>query len=453
MVSTMENRRLLHQIQRRSTQLETSAEVSRIASTILDPSELLPEVVELIKKGFDLYYAGIFLIDESGELTGEPNKWAVLQAGSGQPGRQMLETGHKLEIGGDSMIGSAIANAEALIALNVKKEERFFRNPYLPDTRSEMALPLISRGKVLGALTIQSNVEESFTQEDITSLQTMTDQLANAIENAHLFEQTQARAEELAVLNEMGSAFARAETEEFITENIYKYTSMLMETPLFYVSLYHEEENMLSFPFVMMNGEQVTDYHPESHQWIPRPAGTGLTGYIIENKVPILIDADAENTLKDLGLPFLRFGDQTDSWLGVPMIIGDRILGVISVQSETTPNLYNQHDLDLLTTIASQAAVAINNTRLFNQEQDRAKQERTVRTITDKVRQGTDTQDIMQIALEELSQALNADISVIHLGNKEQLLHAPKENDINQSNKQNGNDSSNQIEREDKDDV
>ena len=121
------------------------------------------------------------------------------------------------------------------------------------------------------------------------------------------------------------------------------------------------------------------------------------------------------------------------------MILGDRILGVISVQSETAPNLYNRHHLDLLTTIASQAAVAINNTRLFNQEQERAKQERTVRMITDKVRRGADTRSIMQIALEELSEVLHADVSVIQLGSQEQLLSEYKETNSQPTLNQNGN--------------
>jgi signal transduction protein with GAF and PtsI domain len=168
----------------------------------------------------------------------------------------------------------------------------------------------------------------------------------------------------------------------------------------------------------MMSGERVTEGHPEYHQWYTRPVGTGLTGYIIENKHPILIDQNAEKTLEKLGLPFMQFGEETHSWLGVPMIIGERVLGVISVQ----------------------AAVAINNTRLFNQEQERAKQERTVRTITDKVRRGENIQNIMQIALEELSQVLNADVSSIQLGNQEQLLAAQQKiKKIAQPIKQNGN--------------
>ena len=299
--------------------------------------------------------------------------------------------------------------------------------------------PLEIRGEVIGALGISTDPDQPLTQEEIRLLESISNEVAEALERARLFETSQRSASELAVLNEMGAAFAQAEDEEFITQNIYQYTSKLMETPLFYVALYHEEDEMISFPFVISEGERVTKDHPEHDQWYSRSADTGLTGYIIQNKIPILLDSDAEKNLEELGLPFLRFGERTDSWLGVPMILGDRILGVISVQSETAPNLYNRHHLDLLTTIASQAAVAINNTRLFNQEQERAKQERTVRMITDKVRRGADTRSIMQIALEELSEVLHADVSVIQLGSQEQLLSEYKETNSQPTLNQNGN--------------
>lgn len=284
--------------------------------------------------------------------------------------------------------------------------------------------PLQIRGEVIGTIGVSTDSDQPLSAEEKNLLESISSEVAEALERARLFETSQRSASELAVLNEMGAAFAQAENEEFITENIYKYASKLMETPEFYVSLYHEEEQMISFPYVVTQGERVIEGHPEFQQWYSRPVGTGLTGYIIEKKLPILIDSNAEKTLKELGLPFLRFGQETHSWLGVPIIIGDRVLGVISVQSEEVPNLYNRHHLDLLTTIASQAAVAINNTRLFNQEQERAHQERTVRTITDKVRRGTDTHNIMQIALKELSQVLDADIASIQLGSQEDLLNA-----------------------------
>jgi PAS domain S-box-containing protein len=189
-----ERERLLVALERRALQLQTAAQVSQAVSSILDVDELLPQVVELVRARFDLYYAGLFLVDQTGQWTGEPNKWAVLRAGSGKAGRQMIERGHKLEIGGGSMIGWCIANQQARIALDVGEEATRFSNPLLPQTRSELALPLISRGHVIGAMTIQSNQPTAFTQEDTTILQAMADQLANAIENARLFTE-HARAE------------------------------------------------------------------------------------------------------------------------------------------------------------------------------------------------------------------------------------------------------------------
>ena len=126
------------------------------------------------------------------------------------------------------------------------------------------------------------------------------------------------------------------------------------------------------------------------------------------------------------------------------MTMGDQVLGVITVQCDTEPGLYNQHHLDLLSTIASQAAVALNNIRLFHQEQERAEQERLVRTITDKVRRGTSTKQIMQIAIEELSQVLGAEVSSIQLGTVDQLIEksqtGPLEDTHSQKNGSHGSD-------------
>ena len=198
-------------LERRALQLQTAAEVSRAASSILDPDELIQQAVDLIRERFDLYYAGLFLVDETGEWTGEPGKWAVLRAGTGEAGRQMLERKHKLEIGGTSMIGWCVANQRARIALDVGEEAVRFENPFLPETRSELALPLVSRGQVIGALTIQSTREAAFSDEDIAALQTMADQLANAIQNARLIEKERQtallldkRVKDLNFLNDIG---------------------------------------------------------------------------------------------------------------------------------------------------------------------------------------------------------------------------------------------------------
>jgi PAS domain S-box-containing protein len=166
---------------RRTNQLQTASEVSRAASSILELDELLPEVVELIRGHFQYYYVGIFLADER-------NENLLLRAATGEMGDQMLAVQHSLPIGNSSMVGWCVANNQARIALDVGKDAVRFKNVLLPLTRSELALPLRSRGRVIGAMTIQSQLEAAFSESDITALQTMTDQVANAIETARLFD-------------------------------------------------------------------------------------------------------------------------------------------------------------------------------------------------------------------------------------------------------------------------
>ena len=166
----------------RNNQLQTASEVSRAATSILELSELMPKVVELIRSHFDYYYVGIFLVDE------KTNK-ALLTAATGDAGKEMLANGHSLSIGNSSMIGWSIHNNQARIALDVGKDAVRFKNPLLPFTRSEVSFPLRFHGKVIGAMTIQSALPSAFTDADITALQTMADQVANAIETARLLDE------------------------------------------------------------------------------------------------------------------------------------------------------------------------------------------------------------------------------------------------------------------------
>ena len=136
-------------VERHTTLLKAAARVSHNIASILDLNLLLSRTSDIICEEFGFYYAGVFLVDETGE-------WAVLKAGYGAAGYTMMAEGHKLSIGGNSMIGVAIAERQARIATNVGKEAMFFKNPHLPNTRSEMALPLIAGDDVIGALTVQS---------------------------------------------------------------------------------------------------------------------------------------------------------------------------------------------------------------------------------------------------------------------------------------------------------
>lgn len=182
-------------LQRRLVQIRTAAEISQSIVTVLKPEQLLQQVVDLIKDRFGLYYVGVFLLDEK-------NENAILRAGTGEAGRQMLDAGHFLPIGGTSMIGWTTSNRKARIALDVGKDAVRFNNPYLPKTRSELAIPIISRTESIGAMTIQSTEENAFDQDDILVLQGIADSLATALENARLFVQTEKSLEEISTLNQ-----------------------------------------------------------------------------------------------------------------------------------------------------------------------------------------------------------------------------------------------------------
>lgn len=292
----------------------------------------------------------------------------------------------------------------------------------LDSAETPVIQPMEIRGEVIGAIGIEDDPDRPLSEEEHTLLESITEEVAEALERARLFETSQRSAAELSILNEMGNAFSAAFDERSIAENVHTYAARLMEIHNFYVAFYDGDNEEITFPIVVVDGERITEKHPDFDQWAPRKLGEGLTEHIILNRKPILIENDAEKILQELGLPYNRYGGETKSWLGVPMLMGDRTLGVISVQSDQTPGLYNNHHQELLSAIASQAGVAINNARLFDQEQSRAKQERLVRTITEKVRRGSDSQSIMRIALEELSQVLEADLATIQLGTRDQLL-------------------------------
>lgn len=396
--SALHNVLLAQQTKSRAIQLQTAAEVSRAASSILDRTELLQQVVDIARERFDLYYAGLFLVDHTGERTGEPGKWAVLRAVAGEAGQEMLKQGHKLEIGGDSMIGWCVANRRARIALDVGREAVRFENPLLPQTRSELALPLVSRGQAIGALTIQSAQPAAFSEGDIAVFQTMTDQVANAIENARLFEQTQKRAEELAVLNEMSRALSARLDTDGVIKSIHQYTSRLMDTTNFYVALYDEQQNAVSFP-LYADGERVRSVGP-------RQAGRGMTEYVIRTREPLLIKENIPPRLAELGIELI--GQTAESWLGVPMVIGERVVGVITVQSYTTPRLYDERHRDLLNLVANQAAIALENAHLFEQTQARAEREQMLNVIMARARASLTLDQVLGAAVQQLGTTLGA---------------------------------------------
>ncbi len=181
------------ELERRAAQMETIASTARSITAMRDLEALLPFICRAISERFGFYHTGVFLIDERGE-------YAVLQAANSPGGQRMLEHGHRLRVGATGIVGAVAGQGQARIALDVGADAVYFDNPDLPETRSELALPLQIGGQTIGVLDVQSRETGAFKEEDITVLGILADQVTIAIENARLFSQTkQALADSQAV--------------------------------------------------------------------------------------------------------------------------------------------------------------------------------------------------------------------------------------------------------------
>ncbi|MGD1993887.1 MAG: GAF domain-containing protein [Anaerolineae bacterium] len=180
-------------LEHRTAQLEAASQVAQAAAAIRDVDRLLDATVHLISDRFGFYHAGIFLLDEAGQF-------AVLRAASSQGGQRMLSRGHRLKVGEVGIVGYAAGVGEARIALDVGADAVYFNNPDLPETRSEMAVPMKVRDEVIGVLDVQAKESGTFSEDDIAMLQTLANQVALAIENARLLEEAEERLREVNLL-------------------------------------------------------------------------------------------------------------------------------------------------------------------------------------------------------------------------------------------------------------
>jgi signal transduction histidine kinase len=214
------------EIEQRAMQLQTTAEITHAASGILDLEELLRLSVDLIRDRFGLYYVGLFLVDETGQHV-------VLRAASGEASRSLLTQRQTLRLDEKAMVCWSILHAQPRIAPRVDEESMRYPNPLLPETKSEIALPLMTRGEIIGALTVQSKQPDAFKQTDVTILQTMSGQVANAIGNARLYQDLQKEKLAAEAANRAKSAFLANMSHEIRTpmNAILGFTELLQRDP------------------------------------------------------------------------------------------------------------------------------------------------------------------------------------------------------------------------------
>lgn len=226
-------------LRRKTEQLRSTSYIARKAAEVQDQASLLESVAHLVAEEFEVYHTGIFLINESGNQV-------VLQAASSEGGQRLIERGHSLSVGTDGIVGYVAAQKKPRIALDVGAEAVFFNNPDLPLTRSEVAIPLMIRNKILGVLDIQSDKPQAFSHDNIDVFQTLADQIAIAIENARLLDETQAAIIQLEALSSL-------RTQEAWSQKLREHGRAFTYTPLGLRAekLSQKSENTINAPIVL----------------------------------------------------------------------------------------------------------------------------------------------------------------------------------------------------------
>jgi len=335
-------------------QLTVVNQVARQAASILDPKQLVQEIVAAIQKGFGYYNVALFLFDES---TGMLNMLAM--AG----GFKDVATPDYQQKVGVGMIGWTVETGQPLLANDVSHEPR-----YIPGflgkvtlAKSELCAPLKLADRVIGALDVQDTRLNAFDETDLMAMETLADQVAVALENARLYAEARHRAERLAVINHISRAISDTLHLDDLIEAIHREIISIFQADAFCIAFYDEQTNELDYRLQIEEGVREPS--------VQRPLGKGLTAHVITQKSPLLIrNLEQEH---DRLPPLQVWGSQKlpASWLGVPMQIEDQVIGVTCVQAYR-PHAFDEDDQLLLSTIAEQVAMAMESARLFQSERE-----------------------------------------------------------------------------------
>ncbi|HZM25212.1 MAG TPA: GAF domain-containing protein [Anaerolineales bacterium] len=346
------------QSEKRAQELQAISEISRIISTEQRLETLLALIARLVSERFDFYHIGIFLLDNA-------RRFAVLQAANSEGGQRMLQRGHKLEVGQTGIVGNVAQTGNPRIALDVGSDAVYFDNPDLPNTRSEMALPLNLRGQTVGVLDVQSLKPGAFTESDANTLGILADHVAITIDNARLFEQSQQ------ALNELQSLYRQYQAQEW--------------------DAFVKKETKLGYHQLSIGGKA-----------LDRPIQSNAIQQAME-KGDIHI-SNAEDA-------------KSESTIVIPVKLRGQIIGVLHVKAPTKNRAWNQDEINLMQAIADRLALALDNARLLQESQRRAAKEQKIGDVTAKIGASINMRSVLQTAVEELGRALPGSEVVIQFEN------------------------------------
>jgi len=349
-----ESARLSQAERKRATQLAVVNQVSQQVVSILDLDQLLTEMVIAIQQSFDYYHVGLFLLDKaSGEL-----EMRAIAGGFAD----RVAPDQRLALG-EGMVGWTAKTGRSLLANDVSQEPRYI--PVIqkePLTQAELCVPFKLAGQVIGVLDIQGTQLNAFDEMDLMAMETLTDQLAAAIENARLYEKVTKRMVETSLLQKVSNTLMRTLNLEQLLENILEVLQRSFGYSHCAVLLPDEETGELGI-------KAACGYLQEMGEGPGIKIGQeGITAWVAANKVPLNLPDVTQDDRHVKGL------EGTRSEMAVPMLVRERLVGVLDVQS-TKVNAFGEDDLRTLSSVAAQAAIAIESARFFQEARRRSREQ------------------------------------------------------------------------------
>ena len=345
-----ETQRLLEETEQRADELSIINSVQEALASKLDIQAIYELIGDKVRQVFQVQVVDIVIYDVETNLMSMPYSYengdrSVISPRAPYGFRQQVIKSRK----------------PLLINRNFKELAAQYNNPLLTGAwpKSALFMPLLVNGKTRGIISIQDmEYEEAFSESDVRLLQTLTNAMSVAIENARLFDETERllneteqRAAELAAVNTVSAALASELDVVALIHLVGEQTRIIFNADIAYVALWDESSGMINFPYTY--GEELT----------PIPYGEGLTSTVIQTNQPLLINEDLGRQVVELGHNIV--GKQSLSYLGVPIVVAGKAVGVLSVQSTTQEGMFDEKDARLLSTIASAVGTALHNAQLY----------------------------------------------------------------------------------------
>lgn len=335
------------QIEKRANQLLAISEISKFVNSEQKVATILSLVTRLVSERFGFYHTGIFLIDDA-------KQYAILQAANSKGGQAMLKRGHKIKIGESGIVGYVAKSGEPRIALDVGFDAVYFNNPDLPETRSEIAIPLKLRDRVIGVFDVQSETPNAFTEEDLSTLSILADQIAIAIDNARLFTQSQT------ILSEVQTLY-RQQLQEGWKTFIY-------------------EEGVVGYHQSPAESKKITE--PVVSQEIQQALNIGETIVIQPNE------------------------KSEEPAIVVPIKLRNQVIGVMRIKAPDQTKQWTSNEINLSEAVSERLSLALENARLIQESQRQVIKEQAISEITSKIGSSINLENVLQTAVEELGRSI-----------------------------------------------